>query len=101
MANGDFKDLNRRIIADKVLRDKSLNIAKSPKYDGYQRGLASEVQKFFDTRIFKKRNLHSPFIHNISDADLADMQLISKLNKDSDFYYVLLIFISNMHGLFL
>ena len=43
MANGDFKDLNRRIIADKVLRDESLNIAKSPKYDGYQRGLASEV----------------------------------------------------------
>ena len=36
--NEDFKDLNRRI-ADKVLRDKAFNIAKSPKYKGYQRGL--------------------------------------------------------------
>ena len=29
---GDFKDLNRRTIADKVLRDKAFNIAKNPKY---------------------------------------------------------------------
>ena len=35
MAYGDFKDLNRRTVADKVLRDKVLNIAKNPKYDGY------------------------------------------------------------------
>ena len=32
MAYGRFKDLNRRIVADKVLRDKAFNIAKSPKY---------------------------------------------------------------------
>ena len=31
MAYGDFKDLNRRTIADKVLRDKAFNIAKNPK----------------------------------------------------------------------
>ena len=37
----DFKDLNRRIIACKVLRDKAFNIAKDPKYDGYERELAS------------------------------------------------------------
>ena len=43
----DFKDLNRREIADKVLRDKTFNIAKNPKYDGYQRGLASVVDKLF------------------------------------------------------
>ena len=43
MAYGDFKDLNRRTAADKVLRDKAFNIAKNPKYDGYQRGLASMV----------------------------------------------------------
>ena len=45
---GDFKDLNRRSIADNVLRDKAFNIAKNPKYDGYQRGLTSVVYKFFD-----------------------------------------------------
>ena len=36
MAYGDFKDLNRRTAADKVLRDKAFNIAKNSKYDGYQ-----------------------------------------------------------------
>ena len=40
MAYGDFKDLAKRTAADKVLRDKAFNIAKDPKYDGYQRGLA-------------------------------------------------------------
>ena len=44
----DFKDLKRRAFPDKVLRDKAFNIAKNPKYDGYQRGLASMVYKSFD-----------------------------------------------------
>ena len=48
MAYVDFKDLNRRTIADKVLHDKAFNIAKNTKYDGYQRGLASIAYKFFD-----------------------------------------------------
>ena len=43
MAYGDFKDLKRRTFSDKVLRDKASNIAKNPKCDGYQRGLASIV----------------------------------------------------------
>ena len=48
MAYGDFKDLNRKAVADNVLPDKAFNIAKNPKYDGYQCGLASMVYKFFD-----------------------------------------------------
>ena len=48
MAYGDFKDLKRRTASDKILRDKAFNIAKNLKYDGYQRGLASMVYKFFD-----------------------------------------------------
>ena len=48
MAYGDFKDLNRKTVADNVLPDKAFNIAKNPKYDGYQCGLASMVYKFFD-----------------------------------------------------
>ena len=36
--------------SDKVLRDKALKIASDPKYDGYQRGLASMVYKFFDKK---------------------------------------------------
>ena len=47
MAYGDFKDLPKRTAADKVLRDKAFNIAKDPKYDGYQRGLASMIYQNF------------------------------------------------------
>ena len=46
MAYGDFKDLPRSIASDKVLCDKAFNIAKNPKYDGYEHGLASMVYKF-------------------------------------------------------
>ena len=63
MDYGDFKDLTRRAASDKFWHDKAFNIAKNPKFDEDQRGLAS------NTRIF--------------------------------FYYVLLIFSGNMHGLFL
>ena len=50
MVYGDFKDLKRRAGSDKVLKDKAFNIAKNPKYDGYQRGLASMVYNFFDKK---------------------------------------------------
>ena len=46
MAYGDFKDLAKRTAADKVSRVKAFNIAKNPKYDGYQRGLTSMVYNF-------------------------------------------------------
>ena len=46
MAYGDIKDLKRRTASDKVLKDKAFNIAKNPKDDGYQKGLASMVYKF-------------------------------------------------------
>ena len=50
MAYGDFKDLAKRTAADKVLRNKAFKIARDQKYDGYQRGLASMVFKFFDKK---------------------------------------------------
>ena len=46
MAYGKSKDLLRRTQSDKVLRDKAFTIAIDPKYDGYQRGLASMAYKF-------------------------------------------------------
>ena len=46
----DFKDLPRRTISDKKLCDKAFNIAKNPKYDGYQRGLALLIYKFPDKK---------------------------------------------------
>ena len=45
MAYGDFKDIPRRTAADKSLRDKAFNIAKTPRYYGHQGGLASMVYK--------------------------------------------------------
>ena len=104
MTYGDFKDLNRRTISGKILRDKAFNIVKNPKYDKYQRDFASIVYKVFDKktsdnsikneiisnkelaeelrkpiiRKFNKRKVQSPFIDNIWGADLADVQLISK-----------------------
>ena len=50
MAYGDFKDLTRRIASDKILHDKTFNIAKYLKYDGYQRGLASMIYKCFEEK---------------------------------------------------
>ena len=50
MAYGDFKDTKRRTASDKILRDKAFDIAKNPKYHGYQRGFASMVYKFFDKK---------------------------------------------------
>ena len=81
-AYGEFKDVNRRTFADKVLLKKVFNIAKDPKYDGYQRGLASMVYKVFDNKpsgsgikkeSFSNKELlenlikkvHSTFIDNI------------------------------------
>ena len=44
MAYGDFEDLAIRTASDKVLRDNAFNIAKNPKYDGYQSGLAKQTR---------------------------------------------------------
>ena len=43
MVYENFKHLARRTAADNVLQDKAFHIAKDPKFDGYQRGLASMV----------------------------------------------------------
>ena len=50
MAYWDFTGLARRTASDKVLKDKAFNIAKNSKYDGYKRGLASMVYKYFDKK---------------------------------------------------
>ena len=69
-----------RIALDKMLRDKAFNIAKNPKYDRYQRGLASMVYKFFD----KKTSGSGIKNENISNKELAEdlhKTIIRKFNK--------------------
>ena len=104
-ADADSKDLIKRTQSDKVLKDKALSIANNPKYEGYQRRLASMVNKVFDKksmgsgvdgenlklanglhkpiiRKFKKGKVYSSFRDNIWGVDLADMRLLSKHNKE-------------------
>ena len=50
MSSGKSKDLIKRTQSEKVLRDRAFKIVSDPKYDGYQRGLASTVYKFFDKK---------------------------------------------------
>ena len=50
IAYGKSKDLIKRTQSDKFLRGKAFEIASNPKYDGYQKGLASMVYKFFDKK---------------------------------------------------
>ena len=119
------KDLARRTKSDNVLRDKAFKIASDPKYDGYQRGLASMVYQFFDKkssgsgitnepnynlanelhkpiiRKFKKSKVYSSFRDNIWGVALADMQSLSKYDRGISIYCVQLICIVDMRGLFL
>ena len=50
MAYGKSKDLIKRTQSDRVLKDKAFETANNPNYNGYQRGLASMVYKFFDKK---------------------------------------------------
>ena len=50
MANRKSNALVKRTQSDTVLKDKAFKIASNPKYDGYQKGLASMVYKFFDKK---------------------------------------------------
>ena len=55
MAYNKFKDLEKRTQSGIVLKDKTLKIASNPKYNGYERGLASMVYKFFDKKSKRAR----------------------------------------------
>ena len=81
MAYGDFKDLKRRTFSDKVLKDKAFNIAKNPKYDGYQRGLASMVYKFFDKKS-KGGSVNVPLESNQKLAKELHKPIIRNLKKE-------------------
>ena len=119
MAYGKSKDLAKRTQLDKGLRDKASKIASDPKYDAYQRGLASIVYNYFDKKCsgsgvealfanksatesnhqlanelhrkiikkFQKRKVYSSFRDNSWGVDLADMQSLSKYNKEIKYLF--------------
>ena len=81
MAYGDFKDIKRRTASDKILRDKAFNIAKNPKYDGYQRGLASMVYKFFDKKSSGSGRPSSSASLIVNNDTKQNLQLAEELHK--------------------
>ena len=110
-AYADHKDLINRTKLDNVLRGKAYNIVSNPEYNGYQRGLASMVYTFFDTKSmgsgiardsssiladelhkpvikkFNKRKVYSKFKDNIWGVDVADMQSLSTKIKALNLFY--------------
>ena len=125
MAYGKSKDLVKRTKSDKVLKDKAFKIVINPNYHGYQRGLASVVYKCFDKKYkgsgivnepnyqlakelhkpiikkSKKRKVYSYFRDNIWVLICLICNHWVNITKESSIYYVKLICLVNMHGLFL
>ena len=87
MAYGDFKDLKRKTFSDKILRDKVFNIAKNPKYDRYQRGLASMVYKFFDKKS-KGSRVNIEATHNETLAKELHKPIIRNLKKKNTLFWI-------------
>ena len=110
-AYSDSKDLAKRIISDKILKDRAYETPRNCNYDGYQRALASMVYKFFDkktgsgatatsktglsineklaeelhkpvTKKFKRRKVYARLKDNIWAADLSEMQSLPSKNEN-------------------
>ena len=77
----DSTDLTKRTVADKILRNKAFNIAKDPKYDGYQRGLASMVYKFFDKKSASLANKSTEGSRVNTKLAPQNQQLAEELHK--------------------
>ena len=80
MAYGKYKDLTKRIHSVKVLRGKAYEIVSNPKYDGYQRGLASMVFKFFDK---KSKGSGTKSMSNQQLANRLQKPIIRKFNNNN------------------
>ena len=82
-AYSDSKDLIKRTVADKILKNKAFDIAKDKKYDGYQRGLASMVDKFFDSKVASpdKKSSGSGAKHVKTKLTPQNQQLAEELHK--------------------
>ena len=99
----DSKDLAKRTIADKILKDRTYEIARNRGYDGYQRALASMVYTFFGKKTrsgvrvnkqlagelhkpviikFKRRKVYVKFKDNIWAVDFAEIRSLSSENTN-------------------
>ena len=84
-AYAKYKGVKNRLILDQKLRNSTHDIASNPKYDGYQRGLASMVYKFFDSKVApldKKTTLGEGTRNNKILAENLHKPVIKKLIKE-------------------
>ena len=102
-AYSDSKDLAKRTISVKSLKDRAYEIARNCGYDGYQRAVASLIYKTCDKKTelrvsinekvaeelhktviknFKRRKVYARFKDNIWAADLAEMESLSSKKKN-------------------
>ena len=106
-AYSDSKDLAKRTISDKIVKDRAYEIARICNYDGYQRALASMVYKSFDKKTgsgisvskqlphelhkpvikkFKRRKVYAWFKDNIWATDLTEIKPLSINNKSVKYF---------------
>ena len=69
-------------------RDKAFNIAKNPKYDGYQRGLASMVYKFFDKKSKGSGVANNEIKQNLQLAEELHKPIIRKFKKKKSLLWI-------------
>ena len=99
----DSKDLAKRTILDKILKDRAYEIDRNRNDGGFQRALASIIYKIFDKKTvsgmsvnwqldeelhkpviknFKRRKIYAKFKENIWEADLVEMESLSSKKKN-------------------
>ena len=88
VAYGDFKDLKRRTFSDRVLKNKAFNIAKNPKYEWYQRGLASIVYKFFDKKSKRNGIANNEIKQNLQLPKELHKPIIRNLKKKNSLFWI-------------
>ena len=98
VAFSDSKDLTKRTVADKILRNKACNTAKNPKYDGYQRGLASMVYKFLDKKSPTLADKSTEGSGVNTKLPLQNRQLAKELHKEFEKRKVHAAFKDNIWG---
>ena len=90
MAYGKSKDLIKRTQPGKLLKERAFKITSNPKYNVYQRGLASMVYKFFD-----KKSKGSGIVTNkpiINQQINFINQILENLKKEKFIHHFQIIF---------
>ena len=90
-AYSDNKDSTKRTVADKILKNKAFDFANDPKYDGYQRGLASMLYKFFDSKVSGSGAKRIP--QNEQLANELHKPIIRKFEKRRHIQHLKIIFV--------